>query len=240
MSEDICGICRELLLSNTKTLACNHVFHAECIDAWTERVNQCPYCRRPVLTRIVPQCVKDYVRPMGSNETRARYNQRVFQARRDIHEMFESGAMPAYVAQELLEDTELITNNDLVYGFIHNLWNSEDLEYIEEVYDLEWVSDIWSGTRVSETNMPEFFYTNIFVEFARSYELSEDIQRRFMDEVRDRDSRRRVIDVFSTWQSLSNQFIVDYVDELYLPEIHARADELELTPETLALIESRL
>ncbi len=42
---DICAICRDSLSSASKTLVCNHVFHAECIDAWTARVNQCPYCR---------------------------------------------------------------------------------------------------------------------------------------------------------------------------------------------------
>ncbi len=45
---DICGICRDDLISDLKTLPCKHVFHAECIDSWTARCNQCPFCRRQV------------------------------------------------------------------------------------------------------------------------------------------------------------------------------------------------
>jgi hypothetical protein len=45
MTTDICAICHDLLETELKTLVCKHVFHAECIDAWTARVNQCPYCR---------------------------------------------------------------------------------------------------------------------------------------------------------------------------------------------------
>lgn len=45
MTTDICAICHDSLETELKTLVCNHVFHAECIDAWTARVNQCPYCR---------------------------------------------------------------------------------------------------------------------------------------------------------------------------------------------------
>lgn len=240
MTCDICGICRELLVEDTKTLSCNHVFHIECIDAWTARVNQCPFCRRPVVVRrSAPSCVDSYLRGIGATESVPEYNQRMFDAQVEIHEMFRDGTMPDYVARDLLEDWQLITTSDLVHGLINNLWNSEDLEYIEEVYDLEWVSAI-SGYTPPDTNLREFFHTNVFTEFARNFELSEHIQRRFMDEVADRTVRRRVIDVFSTWQSLSNEFVTDYIDELYLPEIEARADELALTPETLELVRSRL
>lgn len=45
MTTDICAICHDSLETELKTLVCNHVFHAECIEAWTARVNQCPYCR---------------------------------------------------------------------------------------------------------------------------------------------------------------------------------------------------
>lgn len=240
MSVDICGICRESLVEDTKTLPCNHVFHAECIDAWTARVNQCPFCRCPVVvSRYIPSCVSSYVRPIRSEESVSTYNQRIFDAQVEIHQMFRDGTMPVYIARDLLEDTQLITNNDLVYGFLNNLWNSDDLEYIEEVYNLEWVSSMGDYT-LPDTNLFEFFHTNVFIEFARNFELSDHVHRRFMDEVTDRSVRRRVIDVFSTWQSLSNEFITDYISELYLPEIEARADELMLTPETLALIQSQL
>ncbi len=239
MTVDICGICREQLDTGLKTLACNHVFHAECIDAWTARVNQCPYCRTVVAVQSVPDCVSKYLTPRSSDEYVSTYNQRMFNAQAEIHQLFANGEMPAHVARDLLEDTYLITDNDIANGFINNLWNAEDLEYIEDVYGLEWVSRM-DDSFLPESSLPEFFLTNVFVEFARNFELSEHVQRRFMEEVTDRAVRRRVINVFSIWQSLSNAFIEDYIDELYLPEIHARAGELELSSETLSLIESCL
>jgi len=239
MTVDICGICREQLDAGLKTLTCNHVFHAECIDAWTARVNQCPYCRTVVAVRSVPDCVRNYLIPRGGDESVSTYNQRIFDTQVEIHRLFSDNEMPDYVARDLLEDTHLITDNDIANGFINNLWNAEDLEYIEDVYGLEWVS-LMDSSLLPESTLPEFFLTNVFVEFARNFELSEHVQRRFMDEVADRAVRRRVIDVFSTWQTLSNVFIADYIDELYLPEIQARADELALSSDTLSLIDSCL
>ena len=46
---EICGICRDELVSDIKTLSCNHVFHTKCIDAWIARHPKCPFCR----TRVV-------------------------------------------------------------------------------------------------------------------------------------------------------------------------------------------
>ena len=46
---EICGICRDELVSDIKTLDCTHVFHAECIDAWTVKVSHCPFCRAHVM-----------------------------------------------------------------------------------------------------------------------------------------------------------------------------------------------
>lgn len=46
--EEICGICRDNLVTDIKTLDCNHMFHTECIDSWTVRVAHCPFCRAPV------------------------------------------------------------------------------------------------------------------------------------------------------------------------------------------------
>lgn len=50
---DICGICREDLCTDLKTLDCKHVFHTPCIDSWTERCNQCPFCRRCITVKII-------------------------------------------------------------------------------------------------------------------------------------------------------------------------------------------
>jgi len=45
MNTEICGICRDELVNDIKTLDCAHAFHVGCIDAWTSRVNTCPFCR---------------------------------------------------------------------------------------------------------------------------------------------------------------------------------------------------
>ena len=57
---ELCGICRENLELNTKSLDCKHTFHTECIDQWTARVSSCPFCREPVNTgRVIDPHVFD-------------------------------------------------------------------------------------------------------------------------------------------------------------------------------------
>jgi len=45
---DTCGICRDDLVDDVKTLDCAHAFHSGCIDSWTVRVARCPFCRAHV------------------------------------------------------------------------------------------------------------------------------------------------------------------------------------------------
>lgn len=40
-----CTICLENIDDDSKTLPCNHKFHAECIDSWQKINNTCPCCR---------------------------------------------------------------------------------------------------------------------------------------------------------------------------------------------------
>lgn len=71
---DICGICRDTLTmasTETSTLACAHVFHTECIDAWTRRVNQCPFCRAPVKSRAVADDIYSHTLAMYDDEPEA-------------------------------------------------------------------------------------------------------------------------------------------------------------------------
>jgi len=45
---DVCGICREELISNIKSLICNHSFHEECINSWLDIICSCPFCRKDI------------------------------------------------------------------------------------------------------------------------------------------------------------------------------------------------
>jgi len=43
--KDNCSICLELLLKDTTTTQCGHVFHSSCIEAWHRIKPTCPTCR---------------------------------------------------------------------------------------------------------------------------------------------------------------------------------------------------
>ncbi len=43
--DDVCGICRESIVTEKKELPCRHSFHNACIESWIMRSNSCPFCR---------------------------------------------------------------------------------------------------------------------------------------------------------------------------------------------------
>lgn len=44
--DNTCVICLEEVISRGHVyLACNHVFHRDCIDTWLNKNSSCPYCR---------------------------------------------------------------------------------------------------------------------------------------------------------------------------------------------------
>ncbi len=46
-SDNICSICLAAVAGSvTRTLACNHEFHVQCIKEWAEVKNSCPLCRK--------------------------------------------------------------------------------------------------------------------------------------------------------------------------------------------------
>lgn len=46
--DETCPICRDPVLLGTRLRACNHVFHASCIDEWFTLNPRCPVCRHDV------------------------------------------------------------------------------------------------------------------------------------------------------------------------------------------------
>uniref|UniRef100_A0A182LXL3 RING-type E3 ubiquitin transferase n=1 Tax=Anopheles culicifacies TaxID=139723 RepID=A0A182LXL3_9DIPT len=49
MSDNICIICREDMVSNSKKLPCGHIFHTACLRSWFQRQQTCPTCRLNIL-----------------------------------------------------------------------------------------------------------------------------------------------------------------------------------------------
>ncbi|XP_033226912.1 E3 ubiquitin-protein ligase synoviolin A-like [Belonocnema kinseyi] len=54
-ADNVCIICREEMVSASKKLPCNHIFHTACLRSWFQRQQTCPTCRlnilRPTTTR---------------------------------------------------------------------------------------------------------------------------------------------------------------------------------------------
>uniref|UniRef100_A0A182SA65 RING-type E3 ubiquitin transferase n=1 Tax=Anopheles maculatus TaxID=74869 RepID=A0A182SA65_9DIPT len=49
MSDNICIICREDMVSSSKKLPCGHIFHTACLRSWFQRQQTCPTCRLNIL-----------------------------------------------------------------------------------------------------------------------------------------------------------------------------------------------
>lgn len=47
--ENICIICRENMVNNSKKLPCGHIFHTFCLRSWFQRQQTCPTCRFEIL-----------------------------------------------------------------------------------------------------------------------------------------------------------------------------------------------
>ncbi|XP_055678712.1 E3 ubiquitin-protein ligase HRD1 [Lutzomyia longipalpis] len=54
MSDNICIICREDMVSHSKKLPCGHIFHTACLRSWFQRQQTCPTCRLNILRTPVP------------------------------------------------------------------------------------------------------------------------------------------------------------------------------------------
>uniref|UniRef100_A0A6C0HW70 RING-type domain-containing protein n=1 Tax=viral metagenome TaxID=1070528 RepID=A0A6C0HW70_9ZZZZ len=60
MNPNECSICYEPLINNTIILPCNHTFHNQCMNLWTQtNTNTCPYCRHNLNPHQVPKILFD-------------------------------------------------------------------------------------------------------------------------------------------------------------------------------------
>ncbi|XP_011306673.1 E3 ubiquitin-protein ligase synoviolin [Fopius arisanus] len=53
-ADNVCIICREEMVSASKKLPCNHIFHTACLRSWFQRQQTCPTCRLNILRPATP------------------------------------------------------------------------------------------------------------------------------------------------------------------------------------------
>lgn len=63
--DNVCIICREEMVTASKKLPCNHIFHTSCLRSWFQRQQTCPTCRMDVLR--LPQTPLRHGPPIGGN-----------------------------------------------------------------------------------------------------------------------------------------------------------------------------
>lgn len=68
LSDNICIICREDMVSNSKKLPCGHIFHTTCLRSWFQRQQTCPTCRLNIL-RTPITTTPNPVQPVNNEPT---------------------------------------------------------------------------------------------------------------------------------------------------------------------------
>lgn len=67
MSDNICIICREDMVSNSKKLPCGHIFHTACLRSWFQRQQTCPTCRLNILRTPITTTAPNPIQPAGND-----------------------------------------------------------------------------------------------------------------------------------------------------------------------------
>ncbi|XP_065080894.1 E3 ubiquitin-protein ligase HRD1 [Ochlerotatus camptorhynchus] len=66
LSDNICIICREDMVSNSKKLPCGHIFHTTCLRSWFQRQQTCPTCRLNILRTPITTTTPNAVQPVNN------------------------------------------------------------------------------------------------------------------------------------------------------------------------------
>lgn len=66
LSDNICIICREDMVSNSKKLPCGHIFHTACLRSWFQRQQTCPTCRLNILRTPITTTTPNPIQPAGN------------------------------------------------------------------------------------------------------------------------------------------------------------------------------
>ncbi len=125
---DICGICREDLCTDLKTLDCNHVFHTPCIDSWVARCNQCPFCRRHIAVKTtVPPRV--HTPPSDFSPHYALFAQRDWMAESSRYQWLSEDDMALYFRYAMFSPEDRIITNFCCHQKLTENFVSRNMDY---------------------------------------------------------------------------------------------------------------
>lgn len=68
LSDNICIICREDMVSSSKKLPCGHIFHTACLRSWFQRQQTCPTCRLNILRTPITTTAPNPIQPAAGND----------------------------------------------------------------------------------------------------------------------------------------------------------------------------
>lgn len=112
LSDNICIICREDMVSSSKKLPCGHIFHTACLRSWFQRQQTCPTCRLNILRTPITTTAPNPIQPAAGNDANNQND-----ANRSTSTMGAAGAtVPgAAAAQANCKHFEYLTRLYLLY-----------------------------------------------------------------------------------------------------------------------------
>lgn len=238
-SSDICGICRDSLQEPT-VLPCDHVFHKACIDMWVRRVNQCPYCRKPVVLKRAIEDIYSHTLDMYDEEDVDEMTHYVDHVAIDLTSEIDYDSVvdltsetdndDATIDLTGLSDDETVLGEDLEFDsqltFDMDELSTRSALFAEEMTALHATSIpremvITERSSRREEHVPsEQSSMSEWITASRYYSLTEIHMRTFMDIVYDNtDECSTVLENFTVFQVLSEDFIRDYLVDLDLDAV---------------------
>lgn len=89
---------------------------------------------------------------------------------------------------------------------------------------------------LDDSAITALFGTDDLADIVRTQDLSDTMRRRLCDTCGCRRHYAEIMYLFSVYQNLDEQFILDYYDDLHIPELHARRAELAVSHELLHML----
>lgn len=216
---DVCGICRDSLSSSeTRVLPCNHPFHTECVNAWLERVQSCPFCRVHVKHERTSTRVD--VLLLGDGDA--------FSDNIEIESDWDSESVSTQMSDYDRDDVDSSETDTEDY----ETDSGDDQVNFESVVNM-------SGEHPNVVNaLRNYNYrTNFWIDFSENYELTLVAIEAYMRNTQE--FSHTVVDNFIICQVLTNEFILRNISRLDC-ELLVVFQSAVMTPQTLSLVEERL
>lgn len=120
LSDNICIICREDMVSSSKKLPCGHIFHTACLRSWFQRQQTCPTCRLNILRTPITTTAPNPIQPAAGNDANNQND-----ANRSTSTMGAAGAaVPgAAAAQANCKHFEYLTRFHFIVTFLLSVPN---------------------------------------------------------------------------------------------------------------------